>query len=374
MSTPLHPGFRFSGAARHRMSYGQVKRLAEAAGLPGDAMAQIAKGESSLYADVQQRDPGDSMVGYGLLQMTPNAWGPAGKAYMEKLGGISAMKDPVKNMMMARYLYKSAGNSLSPWHGTSFLRNRSGEGHLGPVNHRALSRYATDGGTSASPAGGQTAGTTTTTDPNTRILAILKGLSDASAKRWATPTTPTQNFGLAAYGQQTPSPLSSWQPNSALSNWQPTSAADILKSLGVSGDTQTTPTTPQSGGGRGGGGGGGGRTPSGKGTVVIDGKPVTAALAKVVRLARQNGWKGTVSSGIRTKSEQMVAARHYGLGHYPNGPLASNHVEGHAGALDINDPDGFEAALKRAKSRGYKGRLPFRGMPEDPVHFSWNGH
>src|SRR4051812_11032713 len=93
-------GFRYSGQARNRLSYNEVKRLAQAYGLPGDAIAQIAKGESGMYADVQQRDPGDHMIGYGLLQMTPNAWGKGSAAYkrLQQLGGIEAMRDPAKNM------------------------------------------------------------------------------------------------------------------------------------------------------------------------------------------------------------------------------------------------------------------------------------
>src|SRR3954454_9053878 len=81
MATGLAPGFRYSGQARHRLSDQEIKSLARAYGLPGTAIAQIAKGESGGYADVQQRDPGDGMVGYGLLQMTPNAWGKNSAAY-----------------------------------------------------------------------------------------------------------------------------------------------------------------------------------------------------------------------------------------------------------------------------------------------------
>jgi hypothetical protein len=172
MATPLARGYAYSGSAKNRLSYGQVKQLAQAFGLPGDAIAQIAKGESSLYADVQQRDPGDAMVGYGLLQMTPNAWGKGSAAYkkMQSLGGIEAMSDPVKNMEMARFLYSAAGNKLSPWYGTRFLTNRSGEGSLGAVN-RALIPAAlrAEGGLRASAASvdeeGPRTRTVTTTTP-----------------------------------------------------------------------------------------------------------------------------------------------------------------------------------------------------------------
>ena len=148
------------------MSYGEVKNLARAFGLPGDAIAQIAKGESGMKADIQQRDPGDGMVGYGLLQMTPNAWGQgsAARRYMEKLGGIGAMKDPVKNMAMARFLYKSAGNKLTPWYGTRYLTNRSGEGTLGKIDRSRVPKVFGDtSGASLGGGGGGASGGQTTT-------------------------------------------------------------------------------------------------------------------------------------------------------------------------------------------------------------------
>lgn len=168
MATGLAPGFGYSGQAKHRMSFEEVKRLAEAFGLPGTAIAQIAKGESSLYADIQQHDPGDGMVGYGLLQMTPNAWGKGSAAYkyMQKLGGVRAMKDPVKNMQMARFLYKSAGNKLTPWYGTRFLTNRSGEGTLKPIDRSklpSLSGSTQGGGGSSGVSRGSTRTITETT-------------------------------------------------------------------------------------------------------------------------------------------------------------------------------------------------------------------
>jgi hypothetical protein len=187
MATGLAPGFRYSGQAKHRLSYDQVKRLAQAFGLPGDAIAQISKGESGMYADVQQRDPGDGMVGYGLLQMTPNAWGKGSAAYkhMQALGGVQAMKDPVKNMAMARFLYKSAGNKLTPWYGTKFLTNRSGEGSLGPVDPNKAAALASMRGTTAPATTTQIPGQTITTQIPTvdktgfeqaRKLAIVGGL------------------------------------------------------------------------------------------------------------------------------------------------------------------------------------------------------
>jgi hypothetical protein len=100
--------------------------------------------------------------------------------------------------------------------------------------------------------------------------------------------------------------------------------------------------------------------------VRVDGKPVLGWLAQAVAYARANGWRGTVTSGVRTPSEQIGAASRFGLQHYgPAGPLGSNHVTGHDGAIDVTDPSGFERAL-----RGYRGKKPIRRMRDDPVHFS----
>jgi TP901 family phage tail tape measure protein len=110
-----------------------VASIASSVGLPGTTFAQIARGESGYQPGVQQRDPGDGMVGYGLWQNTPNAWGQgAARQYFDRLGGIPQMFNPVTNALMARFLYQAAGNSISPWHGTRFVTDGGGGG-LGPV-------------------------------------------------------------------------------------------------------------------------------------------------------------------------------------------------------------------------------------------------
>lgn len=102
----------------------------------------------------------------------------------------------------------------------------------------------------------------------------------------------------------------------------------------------------------------------------FDRKPVVSWMIPALEYARQHGWKGTVTSGVRSKAEQMAAATRFGLQHYgPAGPLGSNHVAGHSGAVDVSDPDGLERAL-----RSYRGRKPIRAMKDDPVHFSLTGH
>jgi hypothetical protein len=115
-----------------KMTQLQVRAIAEAVGFdPTTAlhMSQIARGESGMYPGMQQRDPGDGMVGHGLLQMTPNAWGAKAKNYMAKLGGINAMKNPVLNMAMAKFLsddaVKSGKDALAPWYGKKYLNRNS---------------------------------------------------------------------------------------------------------------------------------------------------------------------------------------------------------------------------------------------------------
>lgn len=102
------------------------------------------------------------------------------------------------------------------------------------------------------------------------------------------------------------------------------------------------------------------------------GKPIAAWMVPILDWASRNGWTGTVLSGIRTPDEQIVAANNYGIQHYPDGPLASNHVEGHAGAVDVTNPEELARVL-----RGWRGeRKLIWGGPVmgDRPHFSANGH
>lgn len=119
------------------------------------------------------------------------------------------------------------------------------------------------------------------------------------------------------------------------------------------------------------------------GTTVIDGKPVANWIATQVLAARAFGWPGQVTSGVRTKAQQVLAC--INVCGNPNGcpgrcaqPGTSNH-EGTrfpAGAVDVTDPDEFDAALARAKSAGRGGPYPAirNALPDDPVHRSLTGH
>jgi hypothetical protein len=109
--------------------------------------------------------------------------------------------------------------------------------------------------------------------------------------------------------------------------------------------------------------------PGGKATT-FDGKTVRSDFAKQLAWARAHGWKGSVTSGYRTKAQQLAAAKHYGLQHYPNGPLASNHVRNKA--VDVTDPAELDKILRRYPGK----RTLIWGGPVigDAPHFSVNGH
>lgn len=121
------------GEPGFRLKPDEVMAIAQQAGLPGRPFEQIAHGESQYYPGVVQRDPGDGMVGYGLWQMTPNAWGDEGRRQMQRLGGIGGMLNPFRNAEMAKYLYREAGNSFSPWYGTQYLGQAGSEDKGGGV-------------------------------------------------------------------------------------------------------------------------------------------------------------------------------------------------------------------------------------------------
>lgn len=109
--------------------------------------------------------------------------------------------------------------------------------------------------------------------------------------------------------------------------------------------------------------------PHGDGIVMFDGKPVAAWVAAELHWARAHGWKGTVSSGVRTDAEQT---RIYKSGVRPaavpksmGGP-GSNHegIEFPRGAVDVTDAATLAKLLRKRGSP-----LVWAGS-KDPVHFS----
>jgi hypothetical protein len=121
-----YPRHRIGAPGAARLSERQVRAAAELAGLsPTDALhaAQIAHGESNYYPGVVQDDPGDGMIGHGLWQMTPHAWGSTSAAYhhMQSLGGVNAMRSPIQCARMMAYLFKQSGNTWRQWYGVKYL-------------------------------------------------------------------------------------------------------------------------------------------------------------------------------------------------------------------------------------------------------------
>jgi hypothetical protein len=124
-----------AGAHGTQLTAEQVKACAAAGGFWGreiTGMEQIAHGESDYFPGVISSDGG-----HGLWQMTPRVWGAAAVAHMNKLGGLRAMRNPVQNAKMARYLYEGAGKSFSPWYGTKYLTVTAGPGNGKPSRAQA---------------------------------------------------------------------------------------------------------------------------------------------------------------------------------------------------------------------------------------------
>jgi hypothetical protein len=103
-----------------QFSPAQVSAIARWAGLPPLTFEQIAHGESIYYPGIWNIDPGGTH-GYGLWQITPDAWGtgsPLLKPFAA-LGGVPGMFNPLRNAQMAKIMFDASG--ISPWYGTKYL-------------------------------------------------------------------------------------------------------------------------------------------------------------------------------------------------------------------------------------------------------------
>lgn len=102
----------------------------------------------------------------------------------------------------------------------------------------------------------------------------------------------------------------------------------------------------------------------GNGVGEFEGKKVAAWILPELEYARRHGWKGSVTSGFRSRAEQE---RIYNSGVRPAAkPGTSNHEgdEFPRGAVDVSDAETLARILKRRRSR-----LVWAGS-RDPVHFS----
>lgn len=120
----LYPRHTLNDLAGHtQFSERQVGLIMLQAGLPQLGFTEIATGESTRYPGIVQIPPADhpDYVGWGLLQITPGAWG-AGSILHQILagfGGIEQMLNPWKCALMGRRMYdldvQAGGTGFGPW-------------------------------------------------------------------------------------------------------------------------------------------------------------------------------------------------------------------------------------------------------------------
>jgi hypothetical protein len=107
------------------------------------------------------------------------------------------------------------------------------------------------------------------------------------------------------------------------------------------------------------------------GTSTFDGHTVAGWIAPALKYARAHGWKGTVASGLRTRSEQAQLYADFKAGRRA-GPVAAPGTSRHEGAnypygaVDVSDAAQLNAILQNSP---YRKRLQWAGA-RDPVHFS----
>jgi hypothetical protein len=116
---------------------------------------------------------------------------------------------------------------------------------------------------------------------------------------------------------------------------------------------------------------GGSAPKSSHGTSEFEGKQVAAWMVPALQFARAHGWKGHVTSGVRTRSQQAQLYRNRANNPYPVAkPGSSNHEIENGGAIDVSD----YSTLAKIMSR-YGGKKLVQGTAiNDPVHFSATGH
>lgn len=106
---------------------------------------------------------------------------------------------------------------------------------------------------------------------------------------------------------------------------------------------------------------------------VFEDSKVPAWAVPALKWARQHGWTGHITSGVRTREEQAYLYSHP-QGYPVARPGESNHEIENGGAFDV-DP-GSAAQLWKILQR-YPGRKPIWAPSvglDDKVHFSINGH
>lgn len=113
-------------------------------------------------------------------------------------------------------------------------------------------------------------------------------------------------------------------------------------------------------------------TAGGNTVASFEGVPVAAWMVPALKFARQHGWTGKLTSGVRTYAQQ--AALYANRGSNPN-PVAppgkSNHEIENGGAFDATQPQQLNRILQ-----AFTGKRPIWAPTvglKDPVHFSATG-
>ena len=142
-----------------RMTKDEVRACAAAGGFWGrelDAMVALCEGEGLRYPGII-----NYIGAIGLWQMYPAGWGAAGIAQMNKLGGERAMRNPVQNAKMARYLYEGAGKTYADqWEFQIPYAGGPGNGRPTRAQARELAATVTGEGSPEGPASSRTVTTT----------------------------------------------------------------------------------------------------------------------------------------------------------------------------------------------------------------------
>lgn len=179
------------------------------------------------------------------------------------------------------------------------------------------------------------------------VKAILGGKTPTSARAPAPSPSP------AASGPSRGQIIAQF----LLSNENPLSFVTALR--GASSPASSAPATVK-------------QTAGGNRVANFEGTPVAAWMVPALKFARQHGWTGKLTSGVRTYAQQ--AALYANRGSNPN-PVAppgkSNHEIENGGAFDATQPQQLNRVLQ-----GFTGQRPVWAPTvglKDPVHFSLTG-
>jgi len=117
-----------------------------------------------------------------------------------------------------------------------------------------------------------------------------------------------------------------------------------------------------------------------KGLADFEGSPVAGWIKPILEYGRSKGWKGSISSGYRTRAEQTKLYERYKNSGFDNRYIAakpgqSNH-EGYEfpdGAVDVGDPEILNNILTGSKYKNVLCWAITHGLSDHP-HFSHTGH